>query len=151
VNTLDHDDPLVVLERLIVDSTCDWCGKIYLAEWNTERTAYAPVVTRDWRVWVQKKQGYTVKTYAYWQTCPFCRIDDVFGFKLFSLSANLLRQRHVACAALADAARGGQAQQEWCVYTKECLEKTVADFQAKVDKRIMMIHESARSRGPFQV
>jgi hypothetical protein len=34
------------------------------------------------------------------------------------------------------------------VYTKECLEKALAGFQAMVDKKIMMIHEPHREARP---
>lgn len=73
-------DPRAELERLIVDCTCDWCGKSFPAGWDEEHRLWVPSVTQEWRVRVEQKPGYISKMYAYWRICAGCRLGDEYSF-----------------------------------------------------------------------
>lgn len=71
----ENIDPRAELERLIVESTCEWCGEIGFRQRDDDNPpdkAYATIIKRAWLCRVDRKGGYISRHSRFWRVCDTC-------------------------------------------------------------------------------
>jgi hypothetical protein len=84
-------DPLVELERLIVERTCETCGAIIphmVVYSRMQERRFIPSPRREWRCVQQPRNGYVFKHWRYWLLCSVCKSQG-FARWIFPVIQNM--------------------------------------------------------------
>lgn len=98
---MDEGNPQRLVDWLIVQHTCEWCGGTIDHPCNANGDVY--LLPPKWRCREVKRNGYTSKHWKYWRICSTCNAKDFAGFSkwIFPVIKSIMPEHESLSAIMA--------------------------------------------------
>lgn len=93
----DEVDPKYLVDWLVIQHTCEWCGGTIDHPRNANGDVY--MLAPKWRCREIKRNGYTSKHWKYWRVCFKCGTKEGFEKWVFPVIATIMPE-HMSLDAI---------------------------------------------------